>query len=527
MNNLYEYNLGIRFERIASTFSKNFAVIFSSHQKDKFTYKELNSRSNQIAHYLLEKNLKLGDVVCIEGIKNLNTFACMLACLKIGAIYTMIDPDSPLERIKKIISKVNPKTLFFVSKISDSLKYFCDEKRIKIIINDKSFVDNKLSQLSKKNLSVVKMIPGSNPAYIMFTSGSTGFPKGAVMTHQNVLNLINWAIKEYHIEDSEILTNVNPLYFDNSVFDFYVALFSGASLAPFPKETVTNPKLLLDHIDEIKCTSWFSVPSMLLFLDTMKLFSSKNFKYLKRVIFGGEGYPKAKLIKLFETYSHKLEIYNVYGPTECTCICSSYQLSASDFEDLNGLPPLGNIGDNFNYLILNEKNNPVEKGEIGELCLLGPNVGKGYFNDEERTQKSFVQNPMNKSYSEVIYKTGDMVSYNKKDKKIYIHGRKDNQIKHMGYRIELEEIEAALSCIKYVSQSIVMQKQEKGLSQLFAVVSLSKNVNESKLREDLKKIIPNYMIPSIFRFEDHLPKNQNGKIDRVKLINKYLGVENE
>jgi len=245
--------------------------------------------------------------------------------------------------------------------------------------------------------------------------------------------------------------------------------------------------------------------------------------HIKRFIFGGEGYPKAKLKKLFDTYGDQAEIHNVYGPTECTCICSSYQLSSTDFEDLKCLPPLGKMSDNFAYLILDENNKKVNDDEIGELCLLGPNVGKGYYNDQERTDSSFIQNPYNKNYSELLYKTGDLVRFNPEDEKIYIHGRKDNQIKHMGYRIELEEVEAALSCISYVSQSAVLQSRPRGLSQLLAVVSINNDVQEQQLREDLKKIIPDYMIPSVFYFEEYLPKNQNGKIDRIKLYKKYAG----
>jgi len=520
---MYEYNLGIRFEKIVVDHFDKTALRFGVDEEDEVSYGELNSKANQIARYLIKKGIGTNDVICITGIKNVYTFACMLACLKIGAVYTIIDPDSPIERLIKIINRVSPKILFLNSLLADSLKVLSDKNGSKVILNESDSLEAELSSISAENLSLSRKVTGVNPAYIMFTSGSTGFPKGAVMTHANVMNMINWAIDKYKITDTDILTNVNPLFFDNSVFDFYTALFSGASLVPFSKDVVTNPKLLIELIDELKCTSWFSVPSMLIYLDTMKVFSSKNFKYIKRIIFGGEGYPKAKLKRLFDTYGDHADIHNVYGPTECTCICSSYQLSLADFEDLKGLPPLGRMSDNFSYLILDEKNESVKNGEFGELCLLGPNVGKGYYNDQERTDSSFIQNPYNKNYSELLYKTGDLVRFNPDDEKIYIHGRKDNQIKHMGYRIELEEVEAALSCISYVSQSAVLQSRPRGLSQLLAVVSINNDVQEQQLRKDLKIIIPDYMIPSVFYFEKHLPKNQNGKIDRAKLYKKYVG----
>src|SRR6185436_20924310 len=144
---------------------------------------------------------------------------------------------------------------------------------------------------------------------------------------------------------------------------------------------------------------------------------------------------------LFDSYSATSELFNVYGPTECTCVCSSYKLSASDFIDLQGLPPLGHIAKNFDFLIVDDDNAEVPPGETGELCLLGPNVGKGYYNDPARTAAAFVQNPRQQAFSEIMYKTGDLVRLDPEDGKLYISGRKDNQIKHMGYRIELEEIE--------------------------------------------------------------------------------------
>src|SRR5262249_50269049 len=154
--------------------------------------------------------------------------------------------------------------------------------------------------------------------------------------------------------------------------------------------------------------------------------------------------------------------FNVYGPTECTCICSCYKLSDGDFEDLQGLPPLGQMAKNFGFLILDAEGRPVPDGQTGELCLLGPNVGRGYYNDPERTAASFVQNPLNVSFSEMMYKTGDLVKLVPIDGKIYIQGRKDNQIKHMGYRIELEEIEAALHCLDYVSEAVVLHANVNG-----------------------------------------------------------------
>jgi D-alanine--poly(phosphoribitol) ligase subunit 1 len=261
-----------------------------------------------------------------------------------------------------------------------------------------------------------------------------------------------------------------------------------------------------------------------MFLQTMKAADGKHLSSIRRFIFGGEGYPKTKLKALFDAYSARSELFNVYGPTECTCICSSYKISAADFADLQGLPPLGHIAANFSFLIVNDDGAEVTKGETGELCLLGPNVGKGYYNDPERTAAAFVQNPRNDAFAEIMYKTGDLVRLDPGDGKLYIYGRKDNQVKHMGYRIELEEIESALHCLDDVSEAVVLHTNANGRSKLIAIVA-GKEFDSNLLRSQLKQIIPAYMIPSVFHREEMLPKSPNGKIDRRYLAQKY--VENQ
>src|SRR5262249_27623024 len=175
----------------------------------------------------------------------------------------------------------------------------------------------------------------------------------------------------------------------------------------------------------------------------------------------------------------------------------AHELVDADFDDLQGLPRLGRIAKNFGFLILDEAGKEVSTGETGELCLLGPNVGKGYYNDPERTAASFVQNPVNQHYEEIIYKTGDLARLDEHGD-LHIQGGRDNQIKHMGYRIELEEIEAALNCLAYVSEAAVLHTNVNGLSRIIAVISGSGTVDGERIRAELKDIIPDYMIPAVF-----------------------------
>lgn len=522
---MYEYNLAIRFQHIAEKFADQTAIWFSKEQT--IDYARLNSDANKLANLMLSQGISFGDVVCLSGKKTPYTYAIVLACLKIGAVYSVFDPDSPVERLQKIFSTCRPKLLLAETGVLQKLDAIITEMSIIPVEKEPDKLAVAMADYRDENLEYTRSITGENPSYIMYTSGSTGLPKGAVMTHANVLNLIDWSQETYGITDRDILTNVNPLYFDNSVFDFYSALFTGACLVPFSREVVRDPNQLVEKVDTAGCTLWFSVPSLLIFLQTMKATNGKYLRSIRRFIFGGEGYPKAKLKQLYDTYSDTSEFFNVSGPTECTCICSSYKITDEDFNDLQGFPPLGSIAKNFSFLILNENGKQVAQGELGELCLLGPNVGKGYYNDPDRTFASFVQNPFSDKFQERMYKTGDLVRLDPNDGKLYIHGRKDNQIKHMGYRIELEEIENALHRIEHISEAIALHSNSGGFSHIIAVIAAHHQVSDERLRQDLRNLVPDYMIPSVFYYEDHLPKNPNGKVDRKHLKEKYLKLDEE
>ncbi len=509
----YICNLAQKFKLIANEFSDSAAVIT---EDASISYGELDKQSDLLALYFLSSGIGPRDVICIAGEKRITTIICIIGALKSGAVYSVFDPASPVERLTKIFSQCKPKLVLCSGDlISDIKATGFNAINFPVITAD--------SNIKPQSPVAAQQITGSDAAYIMFTSGSTGFPKGAIMSHQNVLNLIAWSQQTFAITAADILTNVNPLFFDNSVFDIYSALFSGAALVLFDNETVRNPAKLMQLINKHKCTCWFSVPSMLIFLQTMRAFSSETMSHIKKIIFGGEGYPKAKLKELFDIYSSRIAFHNVYGPTECTCICSSYKVSENDFADLSGLLPLGQLAPNFCFLIVDEELQPVKPGQVGELILRGPNVGMGYYNDSERTQLSFIQNPTHNAFSELVYRTGDLVYVKPTDGKLHIVGRRDNQIKHMGYRIELEEIENAFHCIDSVKRSAVLHCEIEGISQIAAFIeSANGKPSEDSLRAQLQEMIPNYMIPTRFQFVDSLPKNANGKLDRLKLKSDYV-----
>lgn len=508
----YQYNLALKFEAIADQYAKKTALRYPDGAEVSFS--ELNTISTRLAVFLKKQGYCAGDVVAIFNEKSVLGYALLLACLKTGIIYTNLDAASPWLRIKKILSTCKPRAVFYDVNPGQVFPEIVQEfSAINIHLLNESDI-NQTDTTTHEQQTINSAIHGSMPAYIMFTSGSTGFPKGAVMTHQNLLNFIEWGNQTFSVKPEDIFTNANPIYFDNSVFDFYVSIFNGATLVPLSHELVKNPKELVAAINESKCTIWFSVPSLLVYLLTTKTLSSDDFKSITRIAFGGEGFPKNKLRQLFNLYGHRVTLYNVYGPTECTCICSSYIISQADFQHMNELAPLGFMAPNFGYEILplDEKNM-----NLGELCLTGPCVGIGYYNDTERTNASFVQNPK-VGYRQTMYKTGDLVE--KADNgHLHFKGRVDNQVKHMGYRIELEEVEAAFSSLPYINEvGVVYEKLNADLGQIKSFISLNDSQKQvSAIMNDIKMILPAYMLPRVIKVLPELPKNQNGKIDRKQL----------
>lgn len=507
----YIHNLGTLFDSVAKTFGDKTAIQFPG--GERLTFAELDDLSDRMAGVIRSHGLKQYDVCVIAGVKKPHTYVSLIACVKLGVTYSFFDPESPAERLTKIFRQCSPRLV---------LGYFdeveADITGMRYPMLDLGTADIRAAEISAPALTMTE-VEGSTPSYIMFTSGSTGFPKGAVMTHSNVINFIHWSRDTFDITPGDIHTNINPLYFDNSVFDVYASLFNGAMLIPITKKEAIHPGTLLNILEQQQCTTWFSVPSMLIYLQTSKAIIPQRWRFVKKIIFGGEGYPKARLVNLFNALKHNTTICNVYGPTECTCICSSYTVGDSDFTDLNGFLPLGAMAENFSWYIVDEQGRQTK--EKGDLFLGGPNVGLGYYNDPERTAERFVQNPFHNRYKDIFYRTGDLVSYNEQDGKIYIHGRTDHQVKHMGYRIELEEIENAICQVKGINEAAAFVIGESNNNKIFAVYESTDEVTPASVKDELKKLLPSYMIPGEVIRIDRIPKNANGKTDRLSLTKTY------
>lgn len=503
-------NLGLKFREIIGSHAARPALRRAGGEVT--SYAELDQLSNRMARLLIERGLRRGDVVGIFHDKSLAAFATMLACLKMGLIYTNLDPDSPWERIRKMIQTIEPKAIVNGFPEPPHVAELQGQGAIVIHLRQPSTAAELLER-DAAELQDPGGVTGAHPAYIMFTSGSTGMPKGAVISHANVLNFIAWAQDRFQLTPNDILSNANPMYFDNSVFDFYAAIFSGAAMAPISPHQVQDPRQLVEIINKAGCTVWFSVPSFLVYLLTTRALSAGDFPDVRKIIFGGEGFPKPKLKQLYDLFGGRAELENVYGPTECTCICSAHTIGPPDFADTKALATLGFLAPNFDYEILAQ----TPGQDAGELFLRGPNVGLGYFNDPARTAQAFVQNPTHHRFADIGYRTGDLVRRDA-DGRFHFVGRADFQIKHMGYRIELEEIEAALGVLAEVKEcAVIYRKLDGGLGEIVAFAALAAPRTSGELIEGVAGILPRYMVPRRVTVLEALPKNANGKIDRVAL----------
>lgn len=500
-------NLALAFDAIVDRHGDRPALVYPEGGQT-MRYRELAVLASGMAQVIHHRGLRQGDVVALLNDKSPQAFAVMLACLRLGITYTNIDPESPWPRAQKILQTCQPKLVVNAFTQSPLRDRIAAEGGIPVL-DPRSTEPPPTSPLPD-----MRDIDGGTPAYIMFTSGSTGVPKGAVISHANLLWFTAWSRDRFAITPDDLLTNVNPIYFDNSVFDFYSAMFSGAALAPFTPVQTKEPRQLVRLVNQLGCTVWFSVPSLLVYLLTTRALGADDLPSVRKIIFGGEGFPKAKLRQLYDLFGHRTELENVYGPTECTCICSAHTVREADFTDMQELTTLEPLAQNFACEIL-----PLDDANphFGELFLRGPQVGLGYFNDPERTAKSFIQNPRHSRYLDIGYRTGDLVLRDPEGR-LHFKGRRDFQIKHMGYRIELEEIEAALSSLSGVAEcAVVYFSLGDGLGQIVAFVAMQQPEAAESLQQKLTAMLPVYMLPRRIRLMEVLPKNANGKIDRIAL----------
>ena len=492
LRNIVEY-----LERSAKLYPDK--VIFASDDRS-ITYSDFVKAARTVGSRLTEKS----KVAVLIG-RSVECLIAVFGAAYANACYTVIDMESPAERNNKILNTFAPQQLITDSRNFSLAQEICGsemllmEELLKTEPNDQY-----LSDISRRMID-------TDPFFVMFTSGSTGAPKGTVICHRSLLAYIEAACDALGIDSRVVWGNQAPFYYSMCVLDVYSTVVSGATLHIIPKRCFSFPGLLIDYLNEHKVNSIYWTPSVLTMVAVMDTFAEYLPRYLERVFFVGEIMP-VRHLNYWINHLSRCVYANLYGPTEITDTCTYYIVDRY-FEDHESLP-IGIPFKNCEVIVIDDDGKRVLRPEDGQgiLYVRGAFLGLGYYGEPEKTRAAFVQNPLNKFYPEILYRTGDYVCFNDRGELLY-RGRADHQIKHMGYRIELGEIECAASSISGVHRASCIYDSEKRRIVLF----YSGKAEDSNVRKQLLSLLPAYMAPAIIVNLEALPLTSSGKADRMKL----------
>lgn len=469
------------------------------------TFSEFTIAAKKIGCGILNKNITR-KAVAIYLEKNVNCLKAMFGTLYSGCYYVVVDTKMPEERVAGVFEKIRPSAVICDSETAEKFSEFCFDVPVLDfdVISATEINENALGEVREKHID-------TDPAYVIFTSGSTGKPKGTAVNHRSVLTYTEWFCKAFSIDENTVFGNQTPFYFSMSVSDVFATIRSGASFHIIPKKYFSFPVKLIEFLKERNVNTIYWVPSALSIVANWKTFDVCDASFIKKVLFAGEVMPTKQLNYWVDNIPDAMYA-NLFGPTETTDICCYYVLNRKIPDDRS--VPIGKHCDNCECLIIGEDGKPADKGE---LYVRSSFVALGYINDPEKTGSAFVQNPLNDSYPEIVYKTGDIVKINEYGEMEYI-SRADSQIKHMGYRIELGEIEAAANKIDGISLAVVVYDK---VNDRIVMAYQGKKKDESFIYSELEKYIPNYMMPTdVVRYRE-MPYNANGKVDRKFISENY------
>ena len=489
-------------ERSAERFPEK--IVFRDETTD-MTYSEFLNTAKAIGTDIAKNGINNKPIAVISerSVKNL---AAMFGVLYSGNFYTVIDSEMPPERVKAIFNTLKPAAVVVTKACLSLLKKLdFNGKAVNYEIAKDCPADSNLLGKIRENMI------DSDPAYVLFTSGSTGVPKGAVVSHKAVLSYVKWYADTFKIDENTVFGSQTPFYFSMSVSDVFSTVYAGGELNIIPKAFFSFPMKLIEFLNTRRVNTIYWVPSALCIIANWRALDYGELKYIKKVLFAGEVMP----VKQLNYWISKLEgamFANLFGPTETTDICTYYIVDRK-FEDGETLP-IGRACDNCDVFVVNEYGNEAKIGEEGELYARGSFLAMGYYNNPEKTAAAFVQNPLNTAYPETVYKTGDLVKYNEKGELIYI-SRIDFQIKHMGYRIELGEIEAAANALGYVTACAAVYDSDRDK---IILAYEGKKRESAEILSDLRLRLPEYMTPQIVKRIKAMPHNANGKVDRKKIL---------
>jgi amino acid adenylation domain-containing protein len=482
------------------------AVVFEDQQ---LTYRELNNKANQLAHYLRKQDVGPEAMVgiCIE--RSLEMVICVLGILKAGAAYVPLDPAYPKERLSFMLEDTGSPLLLAQSSLSGVLP----ENKAQVVC-----VDQAWETIEKEStLNLAGTASQDNLAYVLYTSGSTGRPKGVAMEHRPLCNLISWQIRNSVLSTNAKTLQFASLSFDVSFQEIFSTWCSGGTLMVTSELLRRDPAALLHYLEKASIDRLF-LPFVALQQLAEVAAWHDSFPYsLREVITAGEQLRiTPSVARMFERLGN-CRLYNQYGPTE-SHVVTAFELSGAP-EEWPSLPPIGRPIGNTNIYLLDCNQKPVPAGVAGELYIGGKCLARGYINRPELTASRFIWNPFRNNPGERLYRTGDIARY-LSDGSIEYLGRSDNQLKVRGFRIEPGEIESVLGRHPGVRETAVIARKDKsGSNRLLAyvVLNMAPAITTNELRNFLTQRLPDYMVPSAFVVLDSLPLTPSGKVDRRAL----------
>jgi amino acid adenylation domain-containing protein len=476
----------------------------------KITFDNLNIKAKSLANELTKLNCT-NKPMAVFLPKSIESIIADIAITYSGNTYMNLDIKTPSARIGNIIDLIKPKIIITNANLASSI--FRIDPSISLIIIDE-FDFNKSISIDYINNRLDSIID-YDPFCIINTSGSTGTPKGVVLNHKSFIDFTEWAINTLKITDNEIIGSLSPLVFDIYSFELCMLMSKASTIVLLPDSLAPFPAKILGLMQEYRVTFLFWVPTIMVNIANMDLLTKIALPELRTIWFAGEVFP-TKQFNYWKRSLPEVKFVNLYGPIEITLDCT-YFIVEREIKDDEPIP-IGFPCRNTDILILNDKNDIAVLNEEGELCVRGTSLAMGYYNNPEKTAAVFVQNPLNKSYPEIIYRTGDIVFKNETGEIIF-KGRKDSLVKHMGYRIDLGEIEhVIISTLKLVENGCIVYNHNK--KEITFFYESQSNISIAEMKKAISEVFPKYMIPTVFHQIDILPRNTNGKIDRLQLKQK-------
>ena len=475
------------------------------------TYGQLEDESDGLARMLATQGVQSGDRVCLLSDKSPTAVMAMHGVLKAGAAYVPLDLDSPPERTARIVKSADPALVLAATGTADLV----DALRLGPEVRVGSLGEDADGATAFSRPDWLALDSGPLPAvsgddaiaHILFTSGSTGVPKGVVIEHRNVTAFIDWATSHFKPCAHDRISGHPPLHFDLSTFDVYGTLSAGAELHLVPAATNLHPRALAAFIRDAELTQWFSVPSVLTYLSKFDVVAQDDFPLLERLLWCGEVLPTPVLAYWMQRLPH-VRFTNLYGPTETTIASSFYDVPGPPADERDPVP-IGVPCGGEELVLLDEEDG------IGEIGIAGAGLSRGYWRDEQTTAAAFVADA--RQPGKRVYRTGDLGRVNSKGEFVFL-GRADSQIKSRGYRIELGEVETAVNAIGEVRECAVVGVASGGFEgTAICCAFAAPGLGPADIRARLIDALPTYMLPGRWLQLDALPKNFNGKIDRSRL----------